>query len=82
MIHEGPGFPFFAPFVFWYLASGSEKTTLPHVSVKVLSNSAMQIVNQVNLYMYSCSVYFVLSILSSALAQTTPGKAKIELDSS
>ena len=52
VIHEGPGFPFFAPFVFWYLASGSEQTALPYVSVNDLSNSAVQIVNQVNLYIY------------------------------
>ena len=54
LIHEGPGFPFFAPFVFWYLASGSEQTALPYVSVNDLSNSAMQIVNQVNILHCTC----------------------------
>ena len=44
VVHDGPGFPFFAPFVFWHLASWSEQTALPYVSVNDLSNSAMQIV--------------------------------------
>jgi len=47
LVHEGPGFPFLAPFVFWYLASGSEQIALLYVSVNDLSTPVMQIVIQV-----------------------------------
>ena len=43
LVHEGPGFPFLAPFVFWYLASGSEQIALPYVSVNDLSTPVMVI---------------------------------------
>ena len=48
LIHEGPGFPFLAPFVFWYVATGSEQIALPYVSVHDLSPAAADVVTQVS----------------------------------
>ena len=52
LLHEGPGFPYFAPFVYWYIATGCEQRILPYVSIRDdLSTSCTQIVKKV-----SCSV--------------------------
>ena len=34
LVLEGPGFPFLAPYVYWYIATGCEQSALPHVSVE------------------------------------------------
>ena len=33
LLHEGPGFPYFAPFVYWYLVTGCVQRALPYVSI-------------------------------------------------
>ena len=49
ILHEGPGFPYFAPFVYWYLATGCEEHALPYVSIREdLSPSCMLIVKKVS----------------------------------
>ena len=50
LILEGPGFTFLAPFVFWYVATGSEQIALPYVSVHDLSPAAADVVTQVSLF--------------------------------
>ena len=53
LLHEGPGFPFFAPFVYWYLVTGSEERSLPYVQIEEdLSCTTGIVVNQV---CYSCN---------------------------
>jgi hypothetical protein len=47
LVHEGPGFPYFAPFVYWYIATGCEERALPYVSIRDdLSFFCMQTVKQ------------------------------------
>jgi hypothetical protein len=49
LLHEGPGFPYFAPFVYWYLVTGCEERALPYVSIRDdLSLSCIQIVKKVS----------------------------------
>lgn len=48
LLHEGPGFPYFPPFVYWYLATGCVQCALSYVSVlDDLSEGAAMIVKQV-----------------------------------
>ena len=45
LLHEGPGFPYFALFVYWYLATGCIQRALPYVSVdEDLSENAADVV--------------------------------------
>ena len=54
LLHEGPGFPYLAPFVYWYLATGSEERALPYVSIPAdLSGLAATVVSGVGLH-YTC----------------------------
>ncbi len=47
LIHEGPGIPFLALYVFWYIATGEEHSTLPYVSLHDLSPQTASVVSQV-----------------------------------
>ena len=52
LVHEGPGFPFFAPFVYWYIATGCEQCALPYVSIiEDLTSPCAHIVTQVHRFM-------------------------------
>ena len=51
LLHEGPGFPYLAPFVYWYIATGSEECALPYVSIpEDLSDLTASVVSEVNVY--------------------------------
>ena len=51
LLHEGPGFPYLAPFVYWYIATGSEERALPYVSIpEDLSDLTASVVSEVNVY--------------------------------
>ena len=51
LLHEGPGFPYLAPFVYWYIATGSEERALPYVSIpEDLSELTATIVSEVSVY--------------------------------
>ena len=63
LLHEGLGFPYFAPFVYWYLATGCIQRALPYVSINEdLSENAVVVVRKVgilyrgsNMHIYSMS---------------------------
>ena len=53
LLHEGPGFPYFAPFVYWYLATGCIQRALPYVAiVDDLSKNTTVIVQKVCIYLF------------------------------
>ena len=48
LVQEGPGFPFFAPFVYWYLVTSPE-VALSYVTVMDLSDSTATTMEMVRL---------------------------------
>ena len=50
LVQEGPGFPYLAPYVYWYLATGSEELALSYVTNDDLSVDALAIVEMVSLF--------------------------------
>ena len=44
LVQEYPGFPYFAPYVYWYMATGSEELALFYVTSEDLSPGASEIV--------------------------------------
>ena len=61
LLHEGPGFPYLAPFVYWYIATGSEERALPYVSIEEdLSSVTSSVVIEVSflfIYKIFCVIY-------------------------
>ena len=47
LIQEGPGFPYLAPYVYWYLVTGSEELALSYVTNEDLSADVSAIVEMV-----------------------------------
>ena len=48
LCQNGPGFPYFAPYVYWYIATSSEEMALSYVSDHDLSVPVREIINQVS----------------------------------
>ena len=48
LIQNGPGFPYFAPYVYWYLVTRSEEMALTYVTTEDLSLPIKEIINQVS----------------------------------
>lgn len=48
LTQNGPGFPYFAPYVYWYLATSSEEMALSYVSIDDLSVPVKEIINEVS----------------------------------
>ena len=61
LLHEGPGFPHFAPFVYWYLATGCIQRALPYVSINDdLSENTATVVKKVReKFWYCCLRNFI-----------------------
>ena len=47
LLQEGPGFPYLAPYVYWYIVTGCEETALSYVTLLDLSRSVAEVVEQV-----------------------------------
>ena len=50
LIQDGPGFPYFAPYVYWYLVTNSEEMALTYVTDDDLSVPVREITSQVHSY--------------------------------
>ena len=48
LLQEGPGFPYLAPYVYWYLATGSEETAPSYVSPQDLTVNVTEVVEKVS----------------------------------
>jgi len=48
LVQGGPGFPYFAPYIYWYLVSGSEETSLSYVTAADLTPSVADLVQRVS----------------------------------
>ena len=67
LLHEGPGFPFLAPYIFWYIATGEEQAALPYVSIHDLSPQAASVVTQVYCSVLSHIGYYICVIKSNCM---------------
>ena len=48
LIQNGPGFPYFAPYVYWFLVTRSEEMALTYATTEDLSLPIKEIINQVS----------------------------------
>jgi hypothetical protein len=58
VLQDGPGFPFFSPAVFWYLATGSVDAAVLHLCIEDCANpSYKDVVLKVCYTAFPISVY-------------------------
>ena len=57
LLQGGPGFPYLSPYVYWYLATGSEEMALSYVSPQDLTVNVTEVIEKVSLrYVKLCRI--------------------------
>lgn len=49
LLQEGLGFPYFAPYVYWYLATGSKEMALSYVTTDDFTANVAEVVERVSM---------------------------------